>query len=177
LQDALQELQTDLQEQLGPRKQTPEADFDLPTPLQPGEINMDVQGVITRIESEAVTYIFEDGLFCYGAVLRPEAEDRLTLLSQQLDTYAGQIEVIVIGFADDVESSIYSNPSKLSLMRANTVINHIISSTHLSVGTLRVILPVDRPAPYPNDTIVDRAHNRTVILILYLVGDNPGEGK
>jgi flagellar motor protein MotB len=171
LQTALQDAQTAMQAQLGEVEQAQEVVLDRLTPLQPPVIEVDVPGVTSRVEPDAVIMTFDEGLFRYGTLLWPESADLLTLLGQQLEPYAGQIKIDVIGFSDDVEGSTYPDPVLLSMLRAVRVINHISASTQLTQSLFKVTLPGDRPAPFSNASVGDRARNRTVMLIISTTGE------
>jgi len=134
------------------------------TPVDAPKI--DVLGIRQVVENGSVLLTFEEGLFLYGSVLRPQARDRIRYLGEALEPYADDYMMAVIGYTDDVERKSYGE-YPLTLLRAAKVIEVLSKSTLLSEEDFVIGIPGSRPAPYSNATTADRLRNRTVILLLY----------
>ena len=117
--------------------------------------------IVSRDGSLAVR--FKEGLFLYGAVLRPEGRAALIQVGQQLEPYLDRIRVDLVGYqATDETGDLFD----LGLMRAMVVFRLLQDETQLPARVLSVQTGWGQVAPYPNDSPLNRSRNRTVIWII-----------
>lgn len=111
----------------------------------------------------AIALQFKEGLFLYGAVLRPEARAALIQVGQQLEPEMDRIRVDLVGYqASDETGDLFD----LGLIRAAVVFRLLQEETDLPARMLSVRTGMGQPAPYPNDSLSNRSKNRTVIWIV-----------
>lgn len=133
------------------------------TPPAPLKITLDVAGVQVLAREGSWMVQFTDGLFPYGWALSQSARQTLDELSLQLTPYAGKVEVSIIGFKSSDEQDEYFD---LGLMRSVVVVDYLLGSAQLPADLFNIRPQGSLPSPFPNDTIANRARNRTVILMI-----------
>jgi len=127
------------------------------------KVQVDHPMVVVVHQPGAVSLQFKEGLFLYGAVLRPEARAALVELGRQLVPYMDEIQVELVGYQADDETGDYFD---LGLLRAAVVFRLLQGETQLPASMLSVGTGAGEPAPYPNDSALNRSKNRTVIWII-----------
>jgi flagellar motor protein MotB len=135
-------------------------------PLVLNELN--VRGVKTRMEAPGVLLVtFDDGLFDRGLNLKPDARERLKELGRQLKPYAATRAIEIIGMTDDLpvpRNSLYPDNASLGMERARMVYYFLRLTSGLESQLFTIGSDVDRRLSASNDTPVNRALNRTVVL-------------
>jgi flagellar motor protein MotB len=127
------------------------------------EIGIEHPLVVVVPHQGSLNLQFKEGLFLYGAVLRPEARVALIQVGQQLEPYVDRIRVDLVGYqANDETGGLFD----LGMMRAMVVFRLLQEETQLPARVLSVRTGWGEPAPYPNDSPLNRSRNRTVIWIV-----------
>jgi len=133
---------------------------------------LQTSGVALRLEKDAVTAVFDSGLFARGAELTPSGAALLTEFGRTLESQSDLISVEVIGSTDDLPlaaGSRYSDNYGLGLARAAAAIEHLRGTTRLPERHLGMRSTGDSEGPFPNDSPANRARNRTVTLRIALL--------
>lgn len=121
-----------------------------------------------KADEEGLLVLFDAGLFGQAAMLKPQAKDVLSALGKQLEPHAGRIGVRIIGQTDDLPlptGSAYPDNTSLAMARALAVFEYLRAATRLPANMFTLESPgAAAAAPYPNDTPLNRARNRTVVL-------------
>jgi hypothetical protein len=133
-----------------------------PTVTAP-EVKLNLAGITTHKDGARLIVQFDEGLFLYEWVLKPTAASLLTSLGQQLEPYAGQIKISLVGYRSDQETDVYFD---LNLMRAVIVFDRLTQTTQLPKEIFSLLPRSDVPFLFPNDTPENRLKNQTVILII-----------
>ena len=158
LQDQIAEIHTTQLELLSSLQPTPAA-------AQAVTLDIDIPGVQLLTQEAGWIIQFDEGLFPYGWALSQPARQALDALGLQLKPYAGKIEVSIVGFKSSDEQDEYFD---LGLMRSVVVLDYLASSGQLPADLFSIQPQGSLPPPFPNDTVVNRGRNRSVILILRL---------
>jgi flagellar motor protein MotB len=135
----------------------------------PASLHLDVLGASLRRDGDEMVLSFAEGLFRRGVELRPEAQIALASLARQLEPWAGQLSVCVIGHTDDtpVPAGVpYRDNAALAMARAAVVVEHLRASASLPAGMFSVRGWGEIAAPYPNDSTANRVKNRTTVIRL-----------
>jgi type VI secretion system protein ImpK len=135
-------------------------------PWEPPPIQL--PGIEVHKTGADMTLTFGDGLFLHGSQLRPDAKRRLTEFGRQLAPFAGSISIVVAGCSDNIpmrRHSGYENEAALRIARAFSVFQHLKRTAGLPE---RLFSLQDSPAaPYQNNSSVNQARNRTVVIHIY----------
>ncbi len=150
-----------------------------PAPLQvvpPGdpnfasEITIQLRGATVKTQENALVVLLDDGLFLYGANLKPEAETLLSELGRHLKPYGSNISIRVVGHTDDIpvpEGRVYRDNAALGMTRAMTVAKYLSHNAGLPMNLFQLQSAGEFQPPYPNDTRANRLRNRTAIIRIY----------
>jgi type VI secretion system protein ImpK len=140
----------------------------------PPEIEINVPGIIKKIDGSHVVLIFDKGLFDNGTnTLKPEAKHVLSLLGLQLRPYISKVLIGIIGHTDDLPlpgGSNYPDNESLGLARAATVIDELRRASNLPANMFYAAAG-EYYFPYPNDTRENRVKNRTVEMQIFKIND------
>ncbi len=154
------------------KKLQPLVNINKPTPP---EIEINVPGIIKRIDGNHVVLIFENGLFDNGAnILKPGAKHVLSLLGRQLRPYISKVLLRIIGHTDDLPlpaGSNYPDNESLGLARAAAVVDELRRTSHLPANMFYATAAGESYSPYPNDTRENRMKNRTVEMQIFKVSN------
>ena len=165
IMDQLQANQTDLQEismRIDQLEMIPPAPPPIPTSqaILLNGIKIDVPGVKQNVQGDKLVLKFDDGLFLYNWLLSESARNTLKLVGYQLEPWAGEINIQVIGFIDDQEK----DNADFAYYRSTAVIRFLVDNTQLPERIFSIGNNADQLAPYPNDALENLSRNRTVIL-------------
>jgi flagellar motor protein MotB len=126
------------------------------------EITLDIPGVNTSIQNGKLTITFAEGLFRFENVYNQFGWQTIRQLGYQLEAWVGKIRIDVIGFTDDQEK----DDAYLGLERALMVVKTLDQNSQLPLGIFTIIDANNQPAPYPNDSLINRSRNRTVMFVV-----------
>jgi len=138
----------------------------------PPDVRIAVPGVSLKPDGSALVVAFDEGLFKNGSVLKPKARILLASVGRQLQPHAGRIAVAVIGHTDNwpmPPGRRYRDNAALGLARAAVAVEHLRAIAHLPTSMLSAAAADEATTPYPNDTPVNRARNRTVVMRIYSI--------
>lgn len=110
---------------------------------------------------------FHDGIFSGATRIKPEAAQALRSLAKQLAPYGRRVSITVIGCTDNTPlnpGSRFADNTELGLARAQEVVHFLKQSGLLPFAQFHTMSYGEKWSPYPNDTPVHRAKNRTVVL-------------
>jgi flagellar motor protein MotB len=139
----------------------------------PPEIEINVPGILKRIDGNHVVLTFEFGLFYSGTnILKPEAKHILSLLGHQLRFYMNKLSIRIIGHTDDLPlpgGSNYQDNESLGLARAVAVIDELRTASRLPTNMFYAAAAGESYSPYPNDSQENRVKNRTVEMQIWKI--------
>lgn len=151
----------------------PERQAVVSSPSLLSDLNIDVPGVVVKIEASRCRVTFDSGLFARGDQLKPESESMLTALGRRLESKRERISLRIVGHTDDAPMPVgsrYRDNISLGLSRAIAVHNHLLKTASLPSTALSVSSAGESQPIYPNDTRDNRARNRTVSLFISEAG-------
>jgi len=149
----------------------------LPSAPSAPNVTIQLSGTTVRTEQNALVVLFDEGLFRYGADLKPEAKALLSKLGNRLRPHATNISIRVVGHTDDLPAPrgwIYRDDIALGMARAVTVAEYLRNNAGLPAGMFLLQSAGESEPPYPNDTPANRLRNRTVVIRIYPVENRQG---
>jgi flagellar motor protein MotB len=125
------------------------------------------KGVIVTAEGDEKVIFFESGLFASGSKLNREGEFMLANIGRQLAPRSHSVSITVIGCTDNMPVSShkeYKDNQSLGFMRAIAALQVLQSSSGIPTAAFKTISYGAEWSPFPNNSDVNRARNRTVVL-------------
>ncbi len=141
-----------------------------PEPAEPApwpEIR--VPGVTSSVADDVCTIVFQDGIFSYLAILRPDARNVLLQVADSLRDSAMAFSLVVEGHTDQQtlsSNSPYSNNYELGMARAKMVVDFFERQGKLPKAFMTPASVGESNPPFSNDTPDSQRRNRTVVLKL-----------
>jgi flagellar motor protein MotB len=135
--------------------------------VPPVEKSINVAGVTLTEDSGVLLVSFDDGLFERGLKLKPDARQRLTELGRQLKPYVATSAVEIAGMTDGLpvaRNSRYPDNASLGMERARIVYDFLRFASGLKSQIFTLTSNHERSISLLDNTPVNRARNRTVIL-------------
>jgi flagellar motor protein MotB len=139
----------------------------LPFAEKPLPVDLKVAGVSTRVENGEVTLYFDNGLFADALVLSAEGKAVLKRLADRMRPHAAGLSIKVIGCTDNIpvaRKGRFKDNRALGLARADVVVKYFQTTGELPAGVFTIESYGAQWSPYPNDSPVSRARNRTAVL-------------
>jgi type VI secretion system protein ImpK len=134
----------------------------------PVEKSVNVRGVTAIRGPNGLTLSFDDGLFQHGVSLRPGAREKLRELGRQLQWYADNSAIQIIGMTDESpmpRRARYRDNVSLGMARARFVYDYLRLTGGLNSQTLVIgSVGTDGETHDPSDGVINRARRRTVVL-------------
>ena len=112
---------------------------------------------------------FDAGVFSAGTTITPAATVALQRLAPQLKTYLADYDLVVEGYTDNqpvTRDSRYGSNADLAMARARAFARVLSADFGIPLASMRAVGGDVARAPYPNDSELSRARNRTVVLRL-----------
>lgn len=128
---------------------------------------IDVRGVTVTRAPDGLVLNFDDGLFRRGLTLMPGARERLRELGRQLEPYAANSSVRIVGMTDESpmpRHARYRDNVSLGMDRARLVYDFLRYTSGLDSHDFTIGSAVGPQTPTPSARAADRARNRTVVL-------------
>ncbi len=125
------------------------------------------RAAITK-DNSAMQITFDYGLFPSGTRLRPEAREDLQKLAEQMRNQIDDFSIIVEGHTDTIpvhpDNERFIDNFSLGMARAEAVKDLLTEIGNLPAGRIHTASAGQSSPPYPNDTMENRARNRTVTI-------------
>ncbi|MFZ5517082.1 MAG: OmpA family protein [Candidatus Zhuqueibacterota bacterium] len=131
------------------------------------KISLSLPEISTTNNGTTLTIVFREGLFHHGATLTATAKDILIRVGRQLEQYRDTIQIVVIGFSDDIpmpNDQKYRDNVTLGWTRALSVVEWLRLNTALTAENFSTYSKGEVMPPFPNDSYRNKIRNRTVII-------------
>ncbi|OQW96661.1 MAG: hypothetical protein BWK77_04010 [Verrucomicrobia bacterium A1] len=138
-----------------------------PVAVRTGSLDLNVAGVVVTAKNGENTVYFNSGVFGSTLELSPEGKTLLNRLAERMEPHAAGLLIKVVGCTDNIPVSKkgrFKDNRQLGLERANVVVKYLQEAGGLSAAAFATQSYGTQWTPYPNDSPVSRAKNRTVVL-------------
>lgn len=129
--------------------------------------DLTMEGLTINRRGDTTTLVFHNGIFNRFVELNPSAQELLCEIGATVAKAIPAYTIHVEGHTDNVPlspSAPYADNRELALARALAVIKFLKTECALPARSLMAVSSSESNAPYSNNTVEDRARNRTVVL-------------
>jgi len=130
-----------------------------------------IAGVKTSVTGKSCKLIFDNGVFSTWTTVTPDALKQLKEIAAAIRPHIKHYKLIVEGHTDDRplrDTSEYDGNDALALARAEVIRKLLITEGGIPPAAVTARHAGGRPAPYPNNTALNRKRNRTVVIYLVM---------
>jgi outer membrane protein OmpA-like peptidoglycan-associated protein len=138
-----------------------------PATSKPGRLDWSVAGAVVSTKDGESTVYFNNGVFGNSLELSPEGRAVLGRVAERMKPHAAELFVKVVGCTDNTpvaKKGRFKDNRELGLARAHVVVKYLQEVAGLPAESLAVQSYGAQWSPFPNDSPVSRAKNRTVVL-------------